>query len=118
MITETTITRMTEQTAMEFHIPLSEAHNYDLISVTSSDYDEGGDNKVTMCFPCSSSTPLWAAEVQRALSTCKKNTMETLSLQLERTRKREKFFVKLFRLARREFRYFLSITKMGKEIGA
>ena len=109
---------MTEQTAQEFHIPLQEAPNYDLISVTSSDYDEGGDNKCTMCFPCPCSTPLWAAEVQRAIATCKKNTTEALSLQLERTRKSEKFFVKLFRLARREWRYFLSLTKPGKEIGA
>ena len=107
---------MPAETAKEFGIAAEKITRYDLVRVTTSDYDEGGNNTVTMCFPCLVEIPLDNKDVAAAIEVCRKNGAETLAFQLERTRKNEKFFPLLERLARREIRYFLSVTKLGKNI--
>jgi len=118
---ETIITPMTEQARQPFArlIPdaATAAQNYKLITVVTSDYDEGGDNSVELSFPWPfRAVDLDSDSVKMAIEKCEKMGEENLAPHVRSQRVREKLFPFLLRMARREMRYFLSGVKMGKNI--
>jgi hypothetical protein len=116
-MTETTITDLTAEEGKRFGISPEHTPLYKLVTVTASDYDDGGNNSSSLSFVWPYQALPWENEmVQRALFIAEDGVKENLAPHVNTARAREKFFPLLARMVRREWRYFLSRIKLGKNI--
>lgn len=83
-----------------------------VIDVTASDYDEGGNNSVTVSIPCRRGTTP-AAEMEKDIASALDMAREHLLSYLGQQRKKETAGDKIIRFLRREWRYLLSRTKVN-----
>lgn len=86
----------------------------DVIDVTASDYDEGGNNSVTISVPCrrGAGGPAGALELGKNIQWALDEAEKTLYTFLQQQRKKETAGDKIIRFLRREWRYLLSRAKV------